>query len=259
MASKHGVGIADHQRIHPADIEAHPPHPPVTATAPLVPRETWRSDKGDPEYPRRGDLPLPPPKRRRRGGCCCRLLCCAICAALVLAVALAVTAGVLYLVFDPKLPSYSVDRLRVAAFGVDANLTARATFDVTVTATNPNKGIGIYYEQGSRLSVLYAGYELCEGSLPAFYQGHRNTTVLAVGLTGAARLGSELMRELLRQEQGGAVPLDFAGDVPVRVKLGRFKLWKVTSRVRCALVVDSLNANVQIKIRSSSCKFSFKL
>ncbi|WOL06025.1 hypothetical protein Cni_G14757 [Canna indica] len=257
MTTKQGA-MADQQRIHPVDVEAAAP-----PTVPLVPRELSRSDKGDPDrYPQR-TLPVAheysrPPKKRR-GNCCCRCLCCALCAVVVLVVAVAAAVGVLYLVFDPKLPSYSVDRLRVSAFSVDASLDARATFQVTVTATNPNKGIGIYYERGSRLRVLYAGYDLCQGTLPAFYQGHRNTTVLAVALTGAVQLGSSVMSELQQQQQSGSVPLEFQGDVPVRVKLGALKLWKVTSRVRCNLVVDSLTANNQIKIKTSSCKFSLKL
>ncbi|THU65655.1 hypothetical protein C4D60_Mb05t05900 [Musa balbisiana] len=246
--------MADQQRIHPVDVEAPQP------TVPLVPRELSRSEKGDPEpYPRR-TLPVAhsrPPKKHR--SCCCRFLCCTICTIILLVVAVAATLGILYLVFDPKLPKYSVDRLRVTAFSVDQNLTAHATFEVTVTATNPNKGIGIYYVSGSRLNVLYSGYDLCQGTLPEFYQGHRNTTVLGVVLTGDVQLGSTVMNELQQQQQTGTVPLDFKGDVPVRVKLGGLKLWKVTSRVRCSLVVDSLTANNQIRIKNSSCKFSLKL
>ncbi|XP_073001694.1 NDR1/HIN1-like protein 6 [Typha latifolia] len=253
--------MGDHQRIHPVDVEAQKP------SAPLITRDHSRSEKGDP-----GSDPLPyPPIRRipvahsrppksRKGGCsCCRCLCWTILTLILFLVLIAATLAILYFVFDPKLPKYSVDRLRVSSFTVDSNLTVHASFDVTVTAENPNKGIGIYYERGSRLSVWYSGYSLSEGTLPAFYQGHRNTTVLTVVMTGEGQIGSEKMTALQQQEQTGAVPLDFKGDVPVRVKLGGLKLWKVTSKVRCSLVVDSLTANNQIKIKNSSCKFSLKL
>ncbi|KAL5224934.1 hypothetical protein ABZP36_011573 [Zizania latifolia] len=167
-------------RIHPVDLEAGGQRRP---TAPLVPGGSFRSDKGNPAAaagsadkrprptqahlppPRRAappvpllpprrvapPVPLPPPKRRR--GCFCRFICCVVVTVVVLAVLAAAAVGALYLAFDPKAPRYSVDRLSVSAFQVDPMLTARARFDVTVTAANPNSRIGIYYEHGSSLSV----------------------------------------------------------------------------------------------------------
>ena len=142
--------MADHQRqrIHPVDLEAGHPRP----TTPLVPPgSSFRSDKGDPAAaPDRRPphhQPLPPPKRRR--GCCCRFICCVLVTVLLLAVLAAAALGALYLVFQPKAPRYSVDRLSVSQFQVDPTLTASARFDVTVTAANPNGRIGIFYERGS--------------------------------------------------------------------------------------------------------------
>jgi hypothetical protein len=172
----------------------------------------------------------------------------------------AATLGALYLVFQPKAPRYSVDRLSVSQFQVDPTLTASARFDVTVTSTNPNSRIGIFFEHGSSLSVWYETNRLAQGTLPAFYQGHHNTTVLGVVMAGQAQLGSAVMSALRDAQQKGAVPLLFRADVPVRVELGTLKLWTITSRVRCDLVVDSLlNAGSQIKIKASNCKFSLKL
>ncbi|KAF8672383.1 hypothetical protein HU200_049586 [Digitaria exilis] len=269
--------MADHQRIHPVDLEAG--NRPST---PLVPTGSFRSDKGDParqplptnnqpHYQQHGPLPppprrvaprappLPPPKRRR--GCCCRFLCCVVVAAVALAVLLAAAAGALYLAFRPQAPRYSVDRLAVSAFRLDpSTLTASAAFDATVTAANPNARIGIYYERGSSLSVWYKSYRLASGGFPAFYQGHRNTTVLQLAMAGEVQLGSAVVSGLRDAQQAGAVPLVFRADVPVRVELGSFKLWKVTSRVRCDLVVDRLmDLSSPIKIKASNCKFSLKL
>ncbi|KAL6883563.1 hypothetical protein ACP4OV_010977 [Aristida adscensionis] len=273
--------MADHQRIHPVDLESGRHHRP---TAPLVPGGSFRSDKGDPaaaqrqqQQPPRGahghqlppppsrvaprGPPLPPPPRRHRRGCCCRLLCCLVVTAVVLAVLAAAAAGALYLALDPKLPRYSVDRLAVSAFQVDPTLTARARFDATVTAANPNSRIAISYERGSALGVWYESYQLARGALPAFHQGHRNTTVLGVALAGEVQLGSAVVAALRDAQQTGAVPLVFRADVPVRVELGGLvKLWKVTSRVRCDLVVDRLmDVSSPIKIKASNCKFSLKL
>ena len=265
--------MADHQRIHPVDLEAGRNRP----SAPLVPSGSFQSDKGDPaqransqQHQQRGHGgyghgPLPPPPRgaaeapgpglllprpllrrrhrgragrpRRRAG------------------------AALYLVFRPQAPRYSVDRLAVSAFQVDpSTLTARAAFDVTVTAANPNARIGIHYGRGSSLSVWYGPYPLARGALPAFYQGRRNTTVLAVAMAGEVQLASAAVSGMRDAQRDGAVPLVFRADVPVRVQLGGLRLWRVTARVRCDLVVDRImDVSSPIKIKASKCKFGFKL
>ncbi|KAJ1295030.1 hypothetical protein BS78_01G192200 [Paspalum vaginatum] len=286
--------MADHQkRIHPAaDLEAG-----NRPSAPLVPGGSFRSDKGDPAQAQRASLhhhhqqqqqqqpshghhaplpppqrraappaaplppPPPPPKRRGRRGCCCRLLCCATVTIVALAVLAAAAAGALYLALDPKAPRYSVDRLSVSSFLVDpATLTARAGFDVTVTAANPNARIGIRYEPGSSLGVWYESYRLARGALPAFYQGHRNTTVLALAMAGEAQLGTAVVAGIQSAQQAGTVPLVFRADVPVRLQVGGFTTWKVTARVSCDLVVDRImDVSSPIRIKASNCKFGFKL
>uniref|UniRef100_A0A6N2MP31 Late embryogenesis abundant protein LEA-2 subgroup domain-containing protein n=1 Tax=Salix viminalis TaxID=40686 RepID=A0A6N2MP31_SALVM len=42
------------------------------------------------------------------------------------------------------------------------NSSLSATFNVTITAKNPNKKVGVYYEGGSHISVWYTGTNLCQ-------------------------------------------------------------------------------------------------
>ncbi|KAL2333117.1 hypothetical protein Fmac_014330 [Flemingia macrophylla] len=245
--------MSDHQRIHPVhDVEA--PH------RPLVPENTAKSDKGSTHLPRR-TFPVmhsKPPKKTR--SCCCRFLCWALSTLLILIVAIAITLGILYLVFRPKLPKYSVDHLRISQFNESDNNSIYAAFNVRITARNPNKKIGIYYEGGSHISAWYMDTELCEGSLPKFYQGHRNTTVLDLSLSGQAQNASGLLSSIQEQVQKtNNVPLNLRVNQPVRVKLGKLKLFKVKFRVRCRLVVDNLGASEDIRISNSSCKFRLRL
>lgn len=92
-----------------------------------------------------------------------------------------------------------------------------------------------------------------------FYQGHRNKTTVTTVLSGEAQLGTQLISALQQQQQTGSVPLRFKGDVPVKVKLGGLKLWKVKARVRCDLVVNRLTAGNLISLKTSNCKFRLKL
>ncbi|GLT57648.1 hypothetical protein SLA2020_306050 [Shorea laevis] len=258
--------MADQQKIHPVqDVEAPPQMAP---TVPLVPGRETKSEMGSPkatavrEYPPplRRTLPVMysrPPKRR---SCCCRCLCWTICLLFLLIVAIGVSAAILYAVFQPKLPNYSVDKLQITQFNVGSDSSLSATFDVTIRATNPNKKIGIYYEGGSSLRVYYTNTQLCQGSMPKFYQGHQNTTVLILPLTGQTQDGNALLTALReQQQQNGNIPLNLKVKQPVRVRLGKLKLMKVKFLVSCRLVVDALSANSAIRIQSSSCKFKFRL
>ncbi|XP_030518908.1 NDR1/HIN1-like protein 6 [Rhodamnia argentea] len=256
--------MADPQRIHPVPD----PEAPQTPTAPLVPRGSSKSDQAhaapqDNVYypPMHRTIPVVhsrPPKRRR--SCLCRCLCWTFSVVAILIILIAATAGILYLAFRPKLPKYSIDALQTTQFDLSNNGSLEATFDVTITAKNPNKKIGIYYEGGSRITVLYDGEQLCEGALPKFYQGHRNTTELVVPLSGQRQNGTGLLSQLQAEKQAtGVIPLNLRVRQPVRVKLGKLKLFKVKFSVRCWLEVDTLSAGNSIQIKSSSCKFRLRL
>ncbi|KAL3613417.1 hypothetical protein CASFOL_042680 [Castilleja foliolosa] len=257
--------MADQQRVHPVhDPEA--PVPEQKPTAPLVPRGSSRSENGDPTSnhpppPLHRTVPyapLKPPKKRK--SCCKKCLCWTISLLLLLILLLGITAAIIYFVFQPKIPKYSVDSMRISQFNLGSDNSLTATFNVNITARNPNKRIGIYYENGSRLSVLYRGTRLCEGSLPRFYQGHRNTTVLNIALAGQTRDATGLLQSLQAEQQAaGGVPLNLRGRVPVRIRLGRLKLMEWRFLVRCRLMVDSLSADSVVRIRNSRCRFKLRL
>ncbi|KAF8689532.1 hypothetical protein HU200_041863 [Digitaria exilis] len=194
-------------------------------------------------------------KRRKRSGCCC---CWGLISFILLATALI---GALYLALDPKLPRYTMDALTVTAFDMDDDLTARAQFNASVRFENPNRAIGIRYEEGSSLSVWFGEYRLSEGALPAFYQGHGDAALVCVAMSEARLRGTGVV-EAMRHVNGdgaGELPLVFRGEVPVRVKVGPFTTPRVTPSVRCDLVLDRLATEGSVRVKSMDCKFSIKL
>ncbi|KAG8373549.1 hypothetical protein BUALT_Bualt11G0036100 [Buddleja alternifolia] len=256
--------MADHQRVHPVQ-DPDAAAPPQKPTAPLVPRNSSRSENGDPERqdpppPLRRTIPYAPSKPPPRRKSCFRKCCCwTISLILLLILILGIMAAVIYFVFRPKIPNFSVDSMRITQFNLGNDNSLSATFNVNITARNPNRRIGIYYENGSHLSVLYMGTRLCEGSLPRFYQGHRNTTVLNIELAGQTRDATGLLQSLQAQQQTGSIPLNLRARVPVRIRLGRLKLTRWRFLVRCSLMVDSLAQDNVIRVRNSRCRFRFRL
>ncbi|CAK7338653.1 unnamed protein product [Dovyalis caffra] len=255
--------MGDNQKIHPAvDVEAPAP------TASLVSCGLATSEKGGSSLSqRRPPQPLrtvpavmqsSKPSQTTRS-CCCKCICWTVGLLVLLLVVVGATAGILYLVFKPKIPNYSVDSLTISDLRLNFDMSLYAKFDVKITANNPNKKIGIYYEKDGLLSVWYTNTKLCQGSIPKFYQGHQNITKLDVSLTGQTQDGNTLMRALQEQQQTGRIPLDLKIDAPVAIKLGRLKLRKVMILGNCLLVVDSLSTNNRISIKASNCKFRLKL
>ncbi|XP_061360310.1 NDR1/HIN1-like protein 6 [Gastrolobium bilobum] len=236
--------MSDHHRIYLVhDVEA-----PLRPTAPLVPRNASKSDMGDPlDYPPLPQCTIPlmhskPPKKRSR---CCKFLCWTFSMLLILIIATAITIGVLY---------HAMDKLIITQFNVFNNTSLYVTFNVTITARNPNKKIGMYHEVGSHISSWYMDTQLREGSLQKFYQGHRNTTVLNFPLTGQTQDATGLENKVQQKlHQTNNIPFNPKVKQPVRIKLGKLKLFEVNLRVRCMLVLDSLGANNDIRIASNSC------
>ncbi|VVA93953.1 unnamed protein product [Arabis nemorensis] len=204
--------------------------------------------------------PIPPPAVMcTKRNMCCKCFCWALSLLVTALIALAVAVAVIYFVFRPKLPQYEVDSLRVSNLGINLDLSLSAEFKVEITARNPNKRIGIYYEKGGHIGVWYTKTKLCEGPIPRFYQGHRNVTKLNVALTGRAQYGNTVLSALQQQQQTGRVPLNLKVDAPVAVKLGKLKLKKIRILGNCKLVVDSLSTNNKINIKASDCSFRLKL
>uniref|UniRef100_M8BRL4 Late embryogenesis abundant protein LEA-2 subgroup domain-containing protein n=1 Tax=Aegilops tauschii TaxID=37682 RepID=M8BRL4_AEGTA len=148
-----------------------------------------------------------------------RFACVALVVVAALAVALAAVLGALYVALDPKMPLYTVHALNVTAFGMDDDMTARARFDAAGLPAGAWFDAAVRFENANR--AIGISYE--EGS--------------SLAVWGA----------------GGALPLVFRGEVPVRVKVGPVTTGKVTPRVRCDLVLDRLSSEGGIGVKRMNC------
>lgn len=197
-------------------------------------------------------------KRKPRRSCCCRCLCYTFSLLLILIIALGITAGVLYLVFRPEAPKYTISGIAIKNFNLTPSSSVSPAFDVTVRAENPNNKIGIYYRKGSSVTVLYSDVNLSNGEFPAFYQPTNNVTVFKTPLKGSNVLLGSAVRTALRNEQKqGKVPFRVNIKAPVKIKVGAVKTWEITVKVKCDITVDALTE--KSKIVSNDCKYSVRL
>ncbi|KAK2983210.1 hypothetical protein RJ640_015715 [Escallonia rubra] len=195
----------------------------------------------------------PPPYRRnvpryehRKSGrsWCYRFICCFYCFLFLLIILLAGFAFFFYIVYKPQAPTYKVEGLEIKAFQAQlADFSINTEFVVSVKADNPNNAIGVIYGHDSSVVVLYKETTFCSGKLPAFYQGHKNTTVMKLDLKGKSEFGSGLQEALTQNQNSGRVPILVKVKAPVTVVLFQIPLRKIVVYVNCSLVLDSLSPN----------------
>ncbi|KAG8364681.1 hypothetical protein BUALT_Bualt18G0023800 [Buddleja alternifolia] len=210
-------------------------------------------------------LQQPPPyyhsgyKRRSGCGSCCRCFCCFICCLLVLLMILGILLAYLYMIYDPKIPTYKVEGMEVKALDIQPDFSVNSELLITVKAENPNKKIGFIYGTDSSVMVSYSDTTLCSGNLPSFHQEHRNTTLIQVNLKGKANLGQGLQQTLMENQKDKKIPLAVHVKVPVRIQLGSLRLKELTVVVTCSLVVDNVLPNAPISIVSSDTSVKFRM
>ncbi|XP_021892563.1 NDR1/HIN1-like protein 13 [Carica papaya] len=261
------------ERVHPGDSPTNPatettPHqqvssPKPTAEKPVTPPGTYVI-----QIPKDQVYRVPPPenarryqqltgRKARRSRCCC-CLCTFLAIILVLIVLAGIAAGVLYLVFRPEAPDYSVESLSIKGFNLTALSPISPEFDVTVRARNPNDKIGIFYEKGSSVDVFHHDVRLGTGALPVFFQPTNNVTVFVTALTGSGiELTSAIHRGLVDAQRSGTVPFKIKLRAPVRIKIGSVKTWTITVKVNCDVTVDKLTA--ASKVVSKRCDYGVNI
>lgn len=125
------------------------------------------------------------PRKKRRNWC--RTCCCFLVVFFILlSLAVAIAGGVFYLWFEPKLPVFHLQSLRIPRFNVtvkpDGTYLDAGTV-VRIEVKNPNGKLELYYG-GTHVDVTAWGdTELGTKDVGGFTQGKGNTTSLKVETT----------------------------------------------------------------------------
>ncbi|KAK6936280.1 Late embryogenesis abundant protein, LEA_2 subgroup [Dillenia turbinata] len=260
-------------RVHPQDspIRAEPQNPPPQATTedleaqkqPVQPT----SEKPVPappaatyviQVPKDQIFRVPPPENARkyqeytrkgsRRSCCFRCFCWTLGLIVLFITLLAIAGAILYLVFRPEALKYSVQSITIKGMNLTAESNSMSPeFDIAVRADNPNNKIGVYYENGSNVTIKYSDVQLCSGVIPTFYQPSNNITIFTTTLTGSGvALSSATRTSLVDAQSQGSVPLNLKIKAPVKIKLGSIKTWKITVKVSCDISVNNLSSDSTI-------------
>ncbi|GJQ89305.1 NDR1/HIN1-like protein 13 [Tanacetum coccineum] len=192
--------------------------------------------------------------RKPRRSSCCRCFCFTISALIIILLLLTV----LYFVFRPEKPTYSIDKLSITGVNLTSSSPLNLKMNLNITSQNPNDKISVFYIKGSEVNVYYDDVKLCNGVLPVFEHKPNNVTVIQTVLRGnGVVLARDVHARLVKQDKGRNVPLKLKVKAPVKVKIGAVKTWEIMVTVKCDVAVNRFTT--KSKIVSKSCGYRVKL
>ncbi|XP_059643423.1 NDR1/HIN1-like protein 6 [Cornus florida] len=178
--------------------------------------------------------PQPHHSRRRGRSCCCSFCLCITLFFITLIVLATVAGAVLWVLYRPHRPSFSVSSLRISQFNFTSSSQLNSKFNLTVTAQNPNKKLVFFYDP-MKIKVTADGINVGDGSIPAFVHGTKNTTTLRSTITSSAQSMDSTSISTLKSDlkNKNGLDLKIQLDTKVKVKIGGLKTTKVAIRVSC--------------------------
>lgn len=223
-------------------------------------------------------------RRRQRRRRCVRCCCCAGACVGAVMVIIGILVMLFFLVLHPKLPKYTITEGSISQFSMN-NSTSTSSSSAAIASSilggggaedddeeagtvylnvemqlrarlrNPNRKIGLDYRELSG-RLLYEGVEIGKGSIPAFYQGHKNTTYVWLAMQGeniplTPSLAKTLANTLSNEE---SLLLHARAIVVVRLKIGHWKSPNFKVRVKCTVQLSNPTRGT-VRLLHNSCKF----
>lgn len=214
--------------------------------------------------------PQPHPRRRQGRSCCCSLCIWLTLFLLLLILLVAIAGAIVYVLYRPHRPSFSVTSLKLSYLNVTSSSTINSKFDLNITAQNPNKKLVFIYNPMT-ISILSNDIDIGDGSIPSFVHGKKNTTLLKATITSSGKeLDSPSVTTLKTQMKSkNGLPLQIKLDTKVKVKMGGLKTPKVGIRVSCdgitattpsgktAVIASTSHAKCKVDTRIKIWKWTF--
>ncbi|KAL4560047.1 hypothetical protein LXL04_032195 [Taraxacum kok-saghyz] len=196
----------------------------------------------------------PHPHRSRRS---CYCYCCLwiIFIILLSAIICALASGVLYFLYRPHRPSFTISSLRLSQFNLTSSNQLTTRFDFTVVARNPNKKIVFYYDPVP-VSIHSQGVDVGDGLIPGFVSAKKSTTTLRTFVRGQSVVENGEFKSDLKKK---SLPLKIEMGAKVKVKIGS----RTTKRAHVRVVCDGIKAAVptgeSVRMPDAKCKVDLRI
>lgn len=209
----------------------------------------------------------PQPKRHRyRRSCCCSCCLWVTIILIILILLVAIAGGILYVLYRPHRPSFSVSSLKIQTLNLTSSQTLVTNINLNVITRNPNKELVFYYDPIT-ITVTSGDNDdvnVGAGSFPSFRHGTKNTTELKASIKGNGQelddASASKLKSQLKSKSG--LPLKIKLETKVKVKMGAVKSPKVRIRVTCEGIKATAPAGKKASLASTSnakCKVDWRI
>ncbi|GAU45895.1 hypothetical protein TSUD_24970 [Trifolium subterraneum] len=184
--------------------------------------------------------------------CCCRCLCSCIgyffnyilsiiCNIIIAVVIFAV---LFWLIVHPNYIKFTITDASLTQFNFRNNNTLHYDLSVNIMIRNPNRRVGIYYDNIEMLA-FYKDVRFGSQTFGKFFQSHKNTSFLKAVFRGqkVIALSSDQIRELNKGTKNGVYAIVVKVFLKARFKFGFFKTWEGNPKVGCDLQVPLKSGN----------------
>ncbi|XP_054785750.1 NDR1/HIN1-like protein 10 [Prosopis cineraria] len=181
---------------------------------------------------------IPPPTSYHRPGRRVHFGLCSCIFNLLLTIVVVVGLAVFlfWLIVRPNAVKFHVTDASLTQFNYTSNNTLFYNLSLNITARNPNRRLGLYYDK-IRASASYQDAWFDSQTLTPFYQGHKTTDFLNPVFVGQRflLLDSTQASELSKDQSSGLYDIDVTLHLKIRFKLGALKTFKLKPKVKCDL------------------------
>lgn len=134
----------------------------------------------------------------------------------------------------PSRPEFSLTSANINQLNVSTSHLLYSSIQLTLLSKNPNKKIGIYYDE-MQVFASYKGQQITVySSLPPFYQGHEDTNLLSASLTGSGLpVAPSVIYLVQRDQSAGKLVLVLKAIGRLRWMVGTWVSGKYRYNVNC--------------------------
>ncbi|KHN35511.1 Putative syntaxin-24, partial [Glycine soja] len=149
-----------------------------------------------------------------------------------------------WFIVRPNVIKFHVTDASLTRFDYTTNNTLHYDLTLNVSIRNPNRRVGVYYDQIEALA-LYEDVLFGNLTLGSFYQHHKNTTFVSPIFKGqrVTPLAKVQVSEFDKEKGSGVYTIDLKLFMTVRFKFLLFKSGSLKPKIRCALHVPLKSRN----------------
>ncbi|XP_008780731.2 NDR1/HIN1-like protein 10 [Phoenix dactylifera] len=184
--------------------------------------------------------PVPPQRSYQsvgRSSSCgpCSLLCSLFKFLISIVIIFGIIVLVLWLIFRPDQLKVYVDSASLTQFNLSSSNNLQYNLNLSMSIRNPNKRIGIYYDYVEP-RAYYDGDRFAFTTVPPFYQGHKNTSMIYPVFDGQqVLLGDSVNTTYNREKSEGYYYVDIKVYSRLRAKVAIFKIRYTKTKIDCSL------------------------